>query len=123
MKKALIFTALLGAFSIILGAFGAHILKGKLSPEALNGFETAVRYQMYHVLVLLFTNTYSKFSLREKKHLNFFFFSGVLCFSGSLYLLYLGGVPAKNIWFITPLGGLLLTIGWLYMLFSFFKKE
>ncbi|WP_196891169.1 DUF423 domain-containing protein [Aureivirga marina] len=123
MKKALTLTAFVGALAIILGAFGAHALKSKLSPEALNSFETAVRYQMFHVLVLLFTNTYKEFNFQTKKILNILFFLGILFFSGSIYLIYLAHIPAKSIWFITPLGGVLLTIGWLYMLFSFLKKK
>ncbi|WP_196889091.1 DUF423 domain-containing protein [Aureivirga sp. CE67] len=123
MKKALAFAALIGGLAVILGAFGAHALKEKLTPEALNSFETAVRYQMFHAIVLLFTNSYKEFNLKSQKILNILFFTGIIFFSGSIYTIYLANVPAKSIWFITPLGGILLTLGWLYMLFSFLKKK
>ena len=122
MNKYLLITSFLGAFAIVLGAFGAHALKETLAAEALNSFETAVRYQMYHVIVLLFVNTYSKFSAQIKKTISLLFFIGILFFSGSIYAITLG-VQAKNIWFVTPLGGVFLILGWLKMSWSFLKKK
>ena len=121
MNKYLAFVAGLGALTIVLGAFGAHALKETLSTEALKSFETAVRYQMYHVLVLLFVNTYAEFSPRSKKLLNLLFLTGIVFFSGSIYAITFG-LPAKSIWFITPLGGLFFILGWIYMAISFIKK-
>ena len=121
MNKYLAFVAGLGALTIVLGAFGAHALKETLSTEALKSFETAVRYQMYHVLVLLFVNTYAEFSPRSKKLLNLLFLTGIVFFSGSIYGITFG-LPAKSIWFITPLGGLFFILGWIYMAISFVKK-
>ena len=121
MNKYLAFVAGLGALTIVLGAFGAHALKETLSIEALKSFETAVRYQMYHVLVLLFVNTYAEFSPRSKKLLNLLFLTGIVFFSGSIYAITFG-LPAKSIWFITPLGGLFFILGWIYMAISFIKK-
>lgn len=115
--------ALLGALTVILGAFGAHSLKETLSPEAMNSFETAVRYQMFHVIVLLILNMYDGFSASTKKGTSLFFFIGILFFSGSIYLIHLANVPAKSIWFITPLGGLLLVAGWIKLSISFFKTK
>jgi len=122
MKKNLILAAILGIIGISLGAFGTHTLADKLSAEAMNSFDTAVQYQLYHILVLLFVNTYSGFSDATKKNISLIFFLGILFFSGSIYLIYIAGVAAKSIWFVTPLGGLLFIAGWVYMLISFIKK-
>jgi len=122
MNKNLVITSFIGAFTIILGAFGAHALKDMLSIEELKSFETAVKYQMYHVIVLLFVNTYSKFSLKIKNTISYLFFVGILFFSGSIYAITLG-VDAKSIWFVTPIGGLLLILGWLKLGINFLKNK
>jgi len=122
MNKNLTLTAALGIVTIILGAFGAHALKEKLGMDDLKSFETAIRYQMYHVLALLFTNTYIEFSNHVKKQISWLFFIGILFFSGSIYAITIGGVDAKSIWFITPLGGLLFIGGWIVMLIAFLRK-
>jgi uncharacterized membrane protein YgdD (TMEM256/DUF423 family) len=114
MNKSLSIVAFLGALTIILGAFGAHALKEVLTPSQLLSFETGVRYQMYHVIVLLFVNSNSIFSDKNKTTINYLFFAGILFFSGSIYSITFG-VPAKAIWFITPLGGFLFILGWLKM--------
>ncbi len=123
MKNYLVLTAILGILTIILGAFGSHALASKLSAESLKSFETAVQYQFFHVIVLLFVNTYSKFSDKTKKNASLLFFLGILFFSGSIYLITIGGIAAKTIWFVTPLGGLLLIAGWSYLLITFLKKK
>ena len=122
MNKNLVIVCALGMLTIILGAFGAHSLRDKLSLEQLQSFETGVRYQMYHVIVLLFVNTFQGFSPEFKNLLTITFLIGILFFSGSIYLMQLAKVPAKSIWFITPLGGLILIVGWGMMLFNFLKS-
>ena len=122
MYKNLTTTSVLGITAVILGAFGAHALKTKLSPEAMQSFETAVRYQFLHVLLLLFVNTYNEFSSKQKNSISWFLIAGVLLFSGSIYAIYLLGISAKSIWFVTPLGGVLLIIGWSLMSCQFIKK-
>lgn len=122
MYKNLTITAILGAITIVLGAFGAHALKSKLSSEAMQSFETAVRYQMYHILVLLFINTFAGFSIETKNTISYVFFAGITLFSGSIYLIQLAKVPAKSIWYITPLGGLLLIVGWVLLAYHFLKQ-
>lgn len=122
MFKNLIITSFFGASAIMLGAFGAHALKETLTVDQLQSFETAVRYQMYHVMVLLFLNTYEGFSIRQKKVISYFFFAGIIFFSGSIYLIQLTAVTAKSIWFVTPLGGVFLILGWILMMVIFFKK-
>jgi uncharacterized membrane protein YgdD (TMEM256/DUF423 family) len=89
--------------------------------QELKSFETAVKYQMFHVLVLLFVNMYANFSVKIKNQLTFLFLIGIVFFSGSIYAITFG-VPAKLIWFITPLGGLFFIIGWLKMAAAFYKK-
>ncbi|MBK5207932.1 MAG: DUF423 domain-containing protein [Flavobacteriaceae bacterium] len=122
MKKNLVIASLIGALTIVLGAFGAHALQETLSVNELKSFETAVRYQMYHAIVLLFVNSFSGFILKDKNTISYLFFAGILFFSGSIYAITLGVNP-KSIWFITPLGGLFFILGWLKMGISYFKKE
>jgi uncharacterized membrane protein YgdD (TMEM256/DUF423 family) len=122
MKNNLAISAFLGFLTIVLGAFGAHALKEKLDPDTLKSFETGVRYMMYHVIVLLFVNSYTGFSIKIKNTISYFFFLGILFFSGSIFAITLG-VPAKNIWFITPLGGLFFITGWLNMFYSFLNSK
>jgi len=123
MNKNLSITALLGFCAVAFGAFGAHALKEKLEFDALKTFETGVRYQMYHVIVLLFVNTYDGFSIKTKKTISLLFFIGILLFSGSLYAITAGNISAKSIWFVTPLGGVFLLSGWLTLLFRFLKRN
>jgi uncharacterized membrane protein YgdD (TMEM256/DUF423 family) len=122
MFKNLIITGFLGMFAIILGALGAHALKEVLTSDQLLSFETAVTYQMYHVLVLLFVNTFEGFTAKQKNRISYLFFVGILFFSGSIYAIQLTPITAKSIWFITPLGGLFFIIGWLSMIMIFVKK-
>ncbi|TXD50917.1 MULTISPECIES: DUF423 domain-containing protein [unclassified Polaribacter] len=122
MFKNLVITCFFGVLAITLGAFGAHALKEILTIDQLQSFETAVRYQMYHVVVLLFLNTYAGFSIKQKKVISYLFFAGIIFFSGSIYLIQLTFVTAKSIWFITPLGGLFFIIGWVLMMAIFLKK-
>ena len=122
MFKNLIITCVLGMLSIVLGAFGAHALKEVLTATELLSFETAVRYQMYHVIVLLFINIYDGFTTLQKNRISYLFFLGILLFSGSIYAIHLTPITAKSIWFVTPLGGLTLIIGWFLMIVIFLKK-
>jgi len=123
MNKNLSLAALLGFITVVLGAFGAHALKEKLGIDQLKTFETGVRYQMYHVLVLLFINSYADFSQKIKNKISISFFIGILLFSGSLYVITAGNIPAKNIWFITPLGGAFFLSGWLSLLYHLIKRN
>mgnify|MGYP000002876293 CR=1 FL=1 len=122
MFKNLIITCFLGLSAVILGAFGAHALKEVLTTDQLLSFETAVRYQMYHAIVLLFVNIYDGFSVKQKNTISYLFFLGILFFSGSIYVIQLTKILAKSIWVITPLGGLFFIIGWISMIIIFVKK-
>lgn len=120
--------ALLAILAVALGAFGAHGLKGKISPEQINTFEIAVRYHYYHtfgifIAILLAQN-------KPHRLLNYavwFFVIGIVCFSGSLYLLSCRELLGLNSWKwlgpITPIGGLLFMIGWALILFSTIIKQ
>ncbi len=123
MKINLSLTAILGFFAILLGAFGAHALKEKIGVEQLKAFETGVKYQMYHVIVLLFVNTFQDFTTKIKNKISIFFFIGILFFSGSIYLLTTTTISSKIIGPITPIGGLFLMIGWLLLVYNFIKKN
>jgi uncharacterized membrane protein YgdD (TMEM256/DUF423 family) len=106
--------ALLAMFAVIAGAFAAHGLAARLDPGRLDIFETAARYQMYHALALLIVGTIGCTDRFSKAWLAFSawaFGAGILFFSGSLYLLALGG--SKWLGPITPLGGLAFIVGWL----------
>ena len=122
MFKNFIITCFLGMLGIILGAFGAHALKEVLTSDELISFNTAVRYQMYHVIVLLFVNMYTGFSTKQKNTISWLFFSGIFFFSGSIYAIQLTKLTAASIWFITPIGGLFFILGWAFMLTGFLKK-
>ena len=88
----------------------------------MSSLETGIRYQIYHVIVLLFVNTYSSFSNKFKNYVSYVFFFGIVLFSGSIYAIYIFNYPVKSIWFVTPTGGLLFMIGWLFMIHFFLLK-
>lgn len=113
-KKFLLLATIGGALSVAFGAFGAHGFKSILSAQALLTFETAVRYQFYHVFALAITGLLMKgYPGKEWTFAGNFFVSGILLFSGSLYLLcFLGAENVKWIGAITPLGGLCFLGGW-----------
>ena len=111
-RTFLLIGAVLGFLGITLGAFGAHALRSRLSPEMLAVFETGVRYQMYHVFaVLIVAAAIGRIGDASLLVLaGWFFFAGILLFSGSLYVLALTGVGMLGA--VTPVGGLLFLIGW-----------
>ncbi|WBX71629.1 DUF423 domain-containing protein [Tenacibaculum retecalamus] len=115
----LISGALFGGLAVIFGAFGAHALKKILSETQLKSFETGVKYQMYHAIVLLFVG--SSFS-NPNQFMSWSFIIGVFLFSFSIYGLILSDAKGKKMKFlgtITPLGGLFLVIGWVMLLLEF----
>lgn len=105
--------AILGGSAVAGGAFGAHILKDRLSDRALEIFETGTRYQMYHALAILMVAilvSQAKVGQQWLMGSGYAFLAGVVLFSGSLYALSLAGV--KWMGAIAPLGGLAFIIGW-----------
>ena len=127
MKRKIVLTAtLFGMLAIVLGAFGAHALKKVLTLEQLNTFETGVKYQIYHALFLLYVGMSSQVSELAKKRIYYTVVTGILFFSGSIYLLATNDLTTFNfkvIGFITPIGGLLLIVGWLCLFIDFYKKK
>lgn len=115
MKKYIALAAFSGALSVGLGAFGAHGLKKVLTEAALQSFETGVRYQIIHTLLLLIIILIPVLTEKQKRRIANILLIGMVCFSGSIYALSLGVVAAKFIWFVTPFGGLLLLIAWLLL--------
>lgn len=125
-RKIITTAAFLGMTAIILGAFGAHALKKVLNLEQLNTFETGVKYQMYHVFFLLFVGLSQSIAESTKKIIFYFIITGVIFFSGSIYLLATNNLTAfdfRKIGFITPIGGLLLIVGWIWLFIDFYKKK
>src|SRR5688572_762886 len=95
-----------------LGAFAAHGLRARLSPEALQTFETGARYHMYHALALLAVAwAATRWPGGAVTAAGWLFIAGTLLFSGSLYLLAITGVRALGA--VTPIGGLAFVLGWL----------
>jgi len=125
-KKLLVTGTVFGVLGIILGAFASHGLKGLISIEALQSFETGVRYQMYHAFLLLILGSTSILKEKPKQIVYFIVVVGVLFFSGSIYGLSTNELTAlnfKSIALITPLGGVLLIIAWLILLINFLKMK
>ena len=104
--------SLAGFLGVAAGAFGAHALRNRLSPDMLGVFETAVRYQMYHAFALLITAA-AIARVGDARLLSlagWSFLTGIVLFSGSLYALALTGISGLGA--ITPIGGLLFLLGW-----------
>lgn len=124
--KILITASVLGFLSVVFGAFGAHGLKALISVESLQTFETGVRYQMYHSIVLLFVGIASFISKKNKKIIYYFILIGLILFSGSIYGLATNELTSfdfKTIALITPICGLLLIISWVVLLVSAIKSK
>jgi len=125
-KRILISAAILAIIAIVLGAFGAHKLKELLPEQSLNSFETGVRYQMYHVFLLLFLGFFSEITESVKKKVYRLTMVGILFFSGSIYMLSTSSITSIDFSFIgiiTPIGGLLLIIAWGVLLRSFINLK
>jgi uncharacterized membrane protein YgdD (TMEM256/DUF423 family) len=113
MNRAfLLIGALAGVIGVALGAFGAHGLRGRLSAEMLDVFETGVRYHLYHALALLATSSLAARleGSRSVTAAGWFFVAGIVLFSGSLYVLALTGI--RTFGAVTPFGGVAFLLGW-----------
>ncbi len=112
--------ALFGILTVALGAFGAHALKSILDSYGQNIWEKAVFYQAIHALLLLLLPTLSNYLTPKALNVTgYMIISGVLLFSGSLYILALSG--KKYFGAITPIGGVALILGWSWLAISLFK--
>lgn len=128
MHKGFLKTAaIIGSLSVALGAFAAHGLKKIYSPDNLQVFETAVRYQFYHVFALLAAGIlYASFPGKLITWAGRLFIAGIVLFSGSLYALcYVKHAEMPLTWIgaITPLGGVCFIAGWLMLFLAVLKQR
>jgi uncharacterized membrane protein YgdD (TMEM256/DUF423 family) len=130
VKRMMLVASIMGAMAVILGAMGAHALKSHLLPEQLNSFETGVKYQLYHSLLLLLIALLGKSSLINNKSLSVLSWTipvGIILFSWSIFLLstrsLTGWQSLSILGPITPLGGVLLIFSWIYLGWSSFSKK
>lgn len=114
--------ALFGLLGIILGAFGAHRLKKSFTQDQISSFETGVKYQMYHALVLLMIGFNYNLETKAEQYMALSFILGTVLFSFSIYGLCVSASKGKKWKFlgpVTPIGGLLLVVGWALLFYSF----
>lgn len=121
MQKLFIITAcVFGLFANVLGAFGAHALKSKITPSLLTAYQTGVQYQFTHSLALLLLGIL----LFHVQNIwitasGYAFIAGILLFSGSLYVMSITGI--KWVGAMTPIGGLSFILGWLLLIIGIVK--
>jgi len=123
MKLWLTIGAILAGIAVLIGAFGAHGLKYKVSDEDLAIFETAVRYHMYHALGIFLISIIGFLNYLDHNLLLlpiYFMITGIVIFSGTLYILVLTNV--RWLGAITPIGGLCLIIGWFLLAFNIYRS-
>ena len=122
MNTTIIITgAIFGALSVILGAFGAHAFKKFMNEEQLKNYETGIKYQMYHAIVLLCIGFNANY-FENANTINILFSLGILLFSFSIYGLTITSALNKKWRFlgpITPIGGLLLVSAWISIIINF----
>lgn len=127
MNRTILLGAIvMGLLAIVLGAFGAHGLEKLVPADAVDSFETGVRYQMYHALLLLFLGTWNALNLKKLKMVFRLVVIGVILFSGSIYLLSINSLVAfdfKTIALLTPLGGTVLIFAWSFLGYCILAKK
>ncbi len=113
--------------AVITGAFGAHLIENQLGPRAAEIFDTGVKYQFYHGLGIILVELISKdLKSRLFSFAIYSFFIGILCFSGSLYVLAFKDMMGPAIQYvgpITPIGGLFFIIGWALFIAGVIKSK
>lgn len=115
------------ALAIVLGAMGAHSLERHLTPEMLDSFETGVRYHIYHALALLIISAVAdRLHQNRLKITTVLMLTGILFFSGSIYLFTVGNLIeinfAKLLWWATPLGGVMLIAAWVMLIIASLQR-
>lgn len=113
--------AIFGALGIILGAFGAHALKKIFNEDQLKNFETGVKYQMYHALLLVIIGFNIQYITSYENLMFYSLTFGIVLFSFSIYGLCISSVRNKKLKIlgpITPIGGLLLLLGWIILILN-----
>ncbi|WP_405222091.1 DUF423 domain-containing protein [Dokdonia sp. Asnod1-B02] len=124
-KKLRVTGGIFGLTAVIIGAFGAHGLEKVLDASAIATFETGVKYQMYHALLLLLIPVFA-LSEKTKKTVWVLLLLGILFFSGSIYGLATNDLTSfdfTKIALITPIGGTLLIVSWLLLVIHFIKSK
>lgn len=121
MKTFIVIGALAMALGVILGAFGAHGLKSKLTPDLLAVYHTGVEYHLYHALGLILVGILlNQFPQAGGLHTGgWLLLAGIVIFSGSLYVLAITGI--RWLGAITPIGGLAFIAGWLWVAWSLYR--
>ena len=117
--------ALLGLLAVVFGAFGAHLLKKTFTEDQLNSFETGVKYQMYHALLLSMLSFNLNLETGLEKAIIYCIIIGIILFSFSIYGLCISaskGNKIKILGPITPIGGLLLVTGWGLLFYNIVKN-
>ena len=113
--------AVFGLLSVVAGALGVHALRDTLDPGALNTFQTATRFQMYHALALVLTGLLvDRWPSGKLVAAGWFFTAGVVLFCGSLYILALTGIAVFGA--VAPVGGASLIAGWSLLILRVFTK-
>jgi len=122
-KLIIILAGVNGFLAVSIGAFAAHMLRDRLSPELLNTFQTGVQYHMYHALALLGIGLMMlNFSVSNLLRISaYLMMSGIVLFSGSLYLLSITGI--RWLGAITPLGGLCFLTAWALIVWFATKQQ
>ncbi len=123
MKLFVVLGSLNAFLAVALGAFSAHGLKSKISADMLTVWQTSVQYHMFHALGLILLGILIHL-FPQIVHLRisgWLLFSGIVLFSGSLYVMVLSGVRALGI--VTPIGGITFLIGWLLLAFFVFRTS
>jgi uncharacterized membrane protein YgdD (TMEM256/DUF423 family) len=120
--------AILAMFSVMLGAFGAHVLKEYLTEQSLDSFQTATTYMMNHAIALFIVGKmYRHYKKKTMVWAGNFFVMGIIMFSGSIYLSivlkFLGYEKLTLVNLITPVGGLMFILGWLMLFISIPTRE
>lgn len=123
MKLFLKFASLLGVLGVMFGAFGAHGIKGHVSEQHYSSYRVGIEYLYFHLAPLLYLATRNE--SKNLKISGYLFFIGILFFTGSNLLMTTEEMHHINfhfLWPITPLGGVLMLLGWVMLLVDSFKK-
>lgn len=126
-NNATTFGAAFGLLAVILGAMGAHALKSELSIDQLESFQTGVRYQIYHAIMLFIIANRNNANSKLLNTVSTLFIIGIILFSFSIYLLSTRSITGiEELSFlgpITPIGGLFLISGWIMLLLGAIRKK
>lgn len=127
-KPALTAAFIFALIGVIVGAMGAHALRPLLSPDMQMSYETAVKYQFYHSFALAFTGVLGlAFPGAWIKRATWAFITGILLFSGSIYLLvYMkttGAIGIGGLGILTPIGGVFFILGWICLLLGINSRK